>query len=294
MNNLRRHLLGFFVVMAVIVAAHPAFGQAHKGKKVYMITDMEGVDGVFNWADQCRPFVSPRWSESQKLLTGEVNAAVEGLYAGGATEVVVADLHDDSRSLSTLTLDRRARLLTGHDTPPTLGLDRSYSAVIFIGQHAMAGAKNGVISHSYSFSIQNIWINNIRVGEIGARTMLAGYYGVPVIMLAGDQAACKELRALVPNARCATVKWGFSWSAGISLSHKAACDLIQEKARDAMEHLAEFKPYKIGGPVEVKVEHTVQSMLGYWPQKGVERLNERTDVYRGKDLVDAWLKFSSF
>src|SRR5574340_1499853 len=72
------------------------------------------------------PLKSPRWQESQKLLTGEVNAAVDGLYAGGAREVVVADLHDSSRSLSALTIDSRARLLQGEGIPPTLGLDSSY------------------------------------------------------------------------------------------------------------------------------------------------------------------------
>ena len=291
--NLRKISLNFVTVLAFVLSACPAFSQARQGKKVYMITDMEGVDGVFNWADQCSPFVSPRWAESQKLLTDEVNAAVEGLYAGGATDVLVSDEHDHSRSLSVMTIDSRAKLMQG-DTPPNLGLDSSYSAVIFVGQHAMAGAKNAVLAHSDSFRVQKMWINNIRVGEIGVRTMLAGYYGVPVIMLAGDEAACNELHGLVSNARCAVVKWGLSWSGGISLSHKAACDLIRQQAREAMEHLDEFQPYKNSQPVEVKVETTVEATPGYWPKDNVQRPNERTRVFHGKDLVDAWLQYSDF
>jgi D-amino peptidase len=259
-----------------------------------MITDMEGVDGIFNWADQCDPFKSPRWAESQKLLSGEVNAAVDGLYQGGATDVVVADLHDSSRSLSVATIDPRARLLQGQGLPPTLGIDFSYSAVIFIGQHAMAGAEKGVLSHTQSFTIQNMWVNNKLVGEIGDRTMLAGYYGVPVIMLSGDAAACQEMRDLVPEAECAAVKSGVSRTAGYSLSHPAACALIREKVRRAMQRLSEFKPYKLAAPVEVKIEFTVESTPVYWPRDGVERINERTYVYHGKDLLDAWLKWNDF
>jgi D-amino peptidase len=281
--------------LSILAFVLPARGQGAGSKKVYMITDMEGVDGIFSIEDQCEPFKSPRWTESQKLLTDEANAAVDGLFSGGATDVVVADLHDTSRSLSVLTIDPRARLLQGKDLPPTIGIDSSYSAVIFIGQHAMAGAKNGVLSHTESWDgIQNVWVNNKPTGEIGSRVMLAGYYDVPVIMLAGDAAACDELQALVPKAECAAVKTGFSRTAGISLSHKAACDLIREKVRRAMEELAEFKPYKISGPVEVKVEYTAPGTPVFRPNPGVERVNERTVAYHGKDIMEAWLKWSDF
>lgn len=267
---------------------------ASPSKKIYMITDMEGVDGIFNWNDQCAPFQGARWAESQKFLTDEVNAAVDGLFAGGATEVHVADLHDSSRSLSVATIDPRAQLLQGQGFPPTLGLDASYNAVIFVGQHPMAGATNGVLSHTQDFNIENVWVNSKRVGELGERTMLAGYYGVPVIMLAGDTAACKELLDLVPNAECAAVKTGFSRSAGISLSHPAAVKLIREKAQRAMERLSEIKPYRISGPVEVRVQFTVLGINNYRPPGHPERVDDRTYVYRGKDIVEAWTQWMDF
>ncbi len=293
--NLPARVVQALAWVVIVASGVSAFAQTPKPKKVFMITDMEGVDGIFNWADQCDPFKSPRWAESQKLLTGEVNAATEGLFEGGATDVDVADLHDDSRSLSILDINPRARLLQGHDVPPTLGLDSSYSAVIFIGQHPMAGAEKGVLSHTYSLEgIQNIRVNNRLVGEIGGRTMLAGYFGVPVIMLSGDTAACKEMHELVPEAECAEVKSGVSRTAGFALSHPAACTLIREKARRAMERLPEFKPYKITGPVEVKIEFAGESKPVFSPREGVERVNDRTYIYRGKDIVDAWLKWSDF
>jgi len=272
-----------------------AIAQSPRNKKVYVITDMEGVDGIVGkWEDQCDPFKSPRWAESHKFLTDEVNAGAEGLFQGGATEVVVADLHDSSRSLSVVDIDPRVRLLQGPGISPALELDSSYAAGVFIGQHAMAGAENGILSHSYDFNIQNIWLNGKPTGEIGGRTMLAGFFGVPVIMLSGDTAACREIHQFVPEAECAEVKSGVSRTGGYLLSHQAACKLIGEKARRAMERLPEFRPYKVSGPVEVKVEVTVEGQGIIRLREGVERLDARMTVYRGKDIVDAWLKWSDF
>jgi D-amino peptidase len=269
--------------------------QAAESKKVFIITDMEGVDGIYDSDLQCIPYKSPRWEESHKLLTEEVNAAIDGLFAGGATEVVVWDGHDSSQTLSVLDIHPMARLLTGEPISPTLELDSSYSAVVFIGQHAMAGAEKGILSHSYSsVRIQNIWVNGKPTGEIGGRVMLAGYFGIPVIMLSGDTAACQEIHDLVPQAECAEVKSGVSRTAGYMLAHPAACALIRAKAQRAMERLGEFKPYKIAGPCEVKVEFTTRGEETFLPREGVERLNERTWVFRGKDIVEAWLKYSSF
>jgi len=287
---------GRLVAFAIALAACAltTFAQTSKPKKVFMITDMEGVSGIFDSDVQCLPYKSPRWEESHKLLTGEVNAAVDGLLAGGATDVVVWDGHDSGQSLSVLDIHPKARLLTGRPVSPTLELDPSYKAVVFIGQHAMAGARNGILSHSYdSGGIQNIWVNGKPTGEIGGRVMLAGYFGIPVIMLSGDTAACEELHDLTPQAECAEVKSGVSRTAGSMLSHQAACTLIREKTQRAMERLGEFPPFRISGPIEVKVEITTRGEPGVRPREGVERVNERTWVFRGKDIVDAWLKFGS-
>jgi D-amino peptidase len=282
-------------VVATLSLACWGSAQTEKSKKVYMITDMEGVDGIFDSELQVLPFQSPRWEESRKLLTGEVNAAVEGLLAGGATDVVVWDGHDSGRSLSVLDIHPRARLLMGRPISRTLELDPSYCAVVFIGQHAMAGAEKGILSHSYdSRGIQNIWVNGKPTGEIGGRVLLAGALNIPVIMLSGDTAACKEIHDLIPEAECAEVKSGVSRTAGFMLSHPAACALIREKAQRAMQRLAEFRPYKIPGPVEVKVEFTTAAGPRFELAEGVERVNERTWVFRGKDILDTWLKYGYF
>lgn len=284
-----------FALMTLLALSCLRAAQSERQKKVFVITDMEGVSGIFDSDLQVKPFQSPRWEESRKLLTGEVNAAVEGLLAGGATAVVVWDGHDSGRSLSVLDIHPQARLLQGRPVSRTLELDPSYRAVIFIGQHAMAGAEKGILSHSYdSQNVQNIWVNGKAVGEIGGRVLLAGAFDIPVIMLSGDTAACKELHDLVPEAECAEVKSGVSRTAGYMLAHSAACALIRQKAQQAMEHVAEFKPYKVPGPVEVKVEFTTAAGRVFEERDGIEKLNDRTWIFRGKDVVDAWLKYSSF
>src|SRR5215469_2832209 len=289
-HYLRYRLLALAAL--VLLAATVALGaDSPAGTKVYVITDLEGVDGIFESDLQCIPFQSPRFEESRKLLAGEVNAAVDGLFEGGATEVVVWDGHDGSRTLSTLDINPRARLFQGPSVSLTPELGSSYAAVIFIGQHAMAGAEKGILSHSYSsVGIQNIWVNNKPVGEIGGRVMLAGFMGIPVIMLSGDTAACRELYDLVPAAECAEVKSGFSRNAGISLSHPAACALIRSKARGAMQRLGQVKPYTLAGPVEVKAELTTADTHAFRSGEGIERIDDRTWVFRGKDIIDAWLK----
>jgi len=291
----RAFLVAGFLLLGIAAGAAVANAQARAPKKVFMITDLEGVSGIFDTDLQCMPGQSPRFEESRKLLTGEVNAAVEGLLEGGATEVVVWDGHDGGQTLTVLDIHPKARLLTGSPVSPTLELDGTYSAVVFIGQHAMAGAVKGILSHSYSsLGVQNMGVNGKPVGEIGVRVMLAGYFKVSVVMLSGDTAACAEIRDLVPEVECAEVKSGVSRTAGFMLPHPTACALIREKARRAMQRLAEFKPYTMSGPVEVKVESTTRGGRSYPPGEGVEQVDERTWVFRGKDIVEAWLKYSSF
>src|SRR5262245_8510963 len=171
-------------LLSLVVFAVHGNAQGSGARKIFMITDMEGVSGIFDTELQCIPYKSPRFEESRKLLTGEINAAVDGLFDGGATEVVVWDGHSSGQNLSVSDIHPRARLLTGGAVSPTLELDSSYSAVIFVGQHALAGADKAILGHSYdSQNIQNIWVNGRLTGEIGARVLLAGTFGIPVVML---------------------------------------------------------------------------------------------------------------
>lgn len=282
------------ILFASIAAAQDP-GNRPGAKKVLVIAGMEGSDGIFNRQSQLTSLTAPRWQESKKLMTDDVNAVVEGLYAGGASDVVVLDAYDTGQAISTLDIHPRAVLLSGRPMTPTLEMNSSYAAVVFAGLPAMAGTDQGVLAATYDFqSIHGIWVNGKPTGAMGARAMLAGQHKVPVIMMYGDDAACKELRALTPEAECAVVKWGVG-RGGKSLAHAAAVQLIREKARVAIDRAASIKPYRIDGPVEVKVQYTTAArVMIFRPRDGVKQIDARTWSFQGKDIVDAWLKFGDF
>ncbi len=268
------------LMVATAVCAQPR-------KTVFLITDAEGVAGVCR-QDQ----TDPKNSEMRQLLTGEINAAVDGLYAGGAGEVIVWDGHDGSQTLSALTIHPRSKLIIG-DLGLTATLDRNYAAIGFVGQHARANRKGGIMAHSFSsLGIQTMLLNGNPVGEIETQAALAGVFNTPVIFLSGDQAAADDLHAIVPAAELAVVKEGFSNYSCQSLSAPAARDLIRERAARAMNKIGEIKPYRIEGPVTVQIEYTTRNALGVDAplRPGAEIIDARTIRFRGKDFLEAWTR----
>jgi D-amino peptidase len=258
-------------------------------KTVFVFTDAEGVAGI------CRQEqVEPTNPELQKLLTGEVNAAVRGFLSAGADEVIVWDGHDASRTLSAATLEPRARLVIG-SLGPTLLQERGFAAVAFVGQHARANRPAAVMAHSYSsLGIQRILMNGREVGEIGTRAALAGWFGAPVVFLSGDQAAADDLRAIVPEAEAAVVKEGLGYYSCLSLTAEKAQELIEKKAALALARVGQVRPYRVEGPVSIEVEYTTRSTL--FPEEplpaGVERIGPRTLRFEGKDFLAAWTLWS--
>lgn len=259
-------------------------------KTIFLVTDAEGVGGVCR-QDQ----TDPKDQEMRQLLTGEVNAAVEGFLAGGADEVFVWDGHDGSQTLSTLTIHPKAKLIMG-GLGPSMLFERHFSAVAYVGQHSKADTRGGIMAHSYSsLGIQNMLLNGKPVGEIDVIAALAGHFRTPVVMLSGDQAAANELREIVPNAELAVVKEGIGRYNCISLSAQAARDLIREAARKSVSKIGTIKPYVVPGPVTLKIEYTTRNSLpiGSELRTGAELLDDRTIQFRGKDILETWTLYRS-
>ncbi len=209
-----------------------------------------------------------------------MNAAVAGALAAGASEIVIWDGHDGSRTLSIDEIDSSAKLIQGRSTPANFYLsDKLYDGVMFVGQHAMAGTKDGVLAHSQSFNVKRISINGTEVGEIGQVAAIAGYFNIPVIMLAGDQAACRELLGLQPKAITVAVKRLVGRASAFSLSHEEAKRQIKSAAQRASAQVKQYSPWKIQGPVEMSIEYLPQP-----PQQPTGR----TAVYRGQTVLEAY------
>jgi D-amino peptidase len=256
--------------------------QGAQGPRVFIVTDMEGVGGVHNWDEQTTAG-QRRFEESRRLLTGELNAAIEGAQEAGAMEVAVWDGHGGSRALSIEDLRAGARLIQGPRTPPDFYLaERRYEGILFVGQHAKAGTANGLMAHSQSLTVKDITINGRSVGELGQVAAIAGHFKIPVIMLTGDQAACDEMLILQPKAETVAVKQFVGRGSALSLAHADAKALIRDAARRAVVRIREFQPWIVEGPVEMRFEY-LPDKTGAVPE---------TRVYRGQTVLecfDQWL-----
>src|SRR5215472_15625893 len=278
------------IVMRWVLILACAFSLWAQKKTIFLITDAEGVGGV------CRQEqTEPKDAEMRQLLTGEINAAVDGFLAGGADEVLVWDGHDGSQTLSTLTIHPKARLLMGAVGASML-LERHFTAVAYVGQHSRANIRGGIMAHSYSsLGIQNMLLNGKPVGEIDVIAAMAGHFGTPVIMLSGDQAAANEIREIVPDVEVAVVKEGIGRYTCISLSAQAARDVIREAARKSVGKIGTIKPYTVKGPVALQVEYTTRNSLPVDAEMrtGAEVLDDRTIRFKGKDILEAWRLYRS-
>ncbi len=276
-------------VVAFLLFSGLLLGQ--EKKTVFVVTDAEGIAGI------CRQEqTEPTLAELRELLTGEVNAAVQGFLNGGADEVIVWDGHDGSQTLSAATIHPQAKLLIGWPGA-TMTLDRGYKAMAFVGQHSMANVQNGIMAHSFSsLGIQNLLLNGKPIGEIGMVSALAGYFNIPVILLTGDKAAVEEIRALMPQTETVAVKEGLGRYTCLSLSAATARQQIQEAASRAMAGIGKIPPYRIEGHITLQVEHTTRNSLSPDTRAlpGVQVLDDRTLRIEGKDFLEAWTRWKVY
>lgn len=231
---------------------------------VYIMTDLEGVAGVIDWDDYGKPGAR-LYEVACELTTREVNAAIEGFLAAGATEFLVVDGHGHG-AIDQRLLHPAARLLAGRPLGYPFGCHAGFHAACQIGQHAKSNTDGGHLSHTGSFAVDELTINGRSVGEMGCNMLFCGYFGVPTILVTGDEAACVEARDLVPNIETAAVKEGLRRGpatgltgdenrgfnkAAIHLSPAAARERIRAAAERALRRLGEIEPFFIPPPYEL-------------------------------------------
>jgi len=261
--------------------------------KVYIFTDLEGVAGVVDFETQTYPG-GKYFEQAKHLLTLETNAAVEGLLEAKAEEIIVLDGHGYGGIIPE-ELHREAKLISGRVLTPPFGLDNSYDAVILLAHHAMAGVENGNLNHSYSSTgIFNMWLNEKLVGEIGMEFALSGYFGIPVILVTGDAAACNEARSYIKNVEVAAVKEGINRLTAISLHPEKARQLIREKARLALKRIKEIRHYRLPKPpFFLKIQFVSSDATARLVTRpGCRRIDSRTVEFESDDflkLLQLWM-----
>ncbi|MDN7241765.1 M55 family metallopeptidase [Planococcus sp. N028] len=223
--------------------------------KFYLSMDMEGVTALpdYTYVDSNEP----NYERGRRLMTGDANAIIQGAFEGGANEFLINDSHSKMNNLIAEELHEDALLITGGVKNYSMveGLDPSYDGAFFGGYHARAGQK-GVMAHSMIFAVRTMWINDLEIGELGFNALVAGYHGVPVLLVAGDDCACKEAEALIPNVVTAAVKESLTRSAVKTLHPKAAQRLLREKTRQAIDNRKRVKPLAPPDAPLLRIEFT--------------------------------------
>jgi D-amino peptidase len=253
--------------------------------KIYIMTDLEGPAMIsrFNQTRDVTPEDKIRW---MRLLTGEVNACIDGILDFDSdADVIVWDGHG-SGGIIEEEFHRDARLIARGPISPPYAVDDSFDAMMFVGQHARMGT-GGVLCHTYSSkSIEYYRINDVELGEFGCRALMAGTIGVPTVMCAGDDVAVEEARELIPNIVGAAVKQALGRELAIHMSHGAACELIRERAAEACTKIDEIEPYFFEGPYTQEIRYlegkSIQSSL----EAGWEFVDARTVRKTADDICD--------
>ena len=226
--------------------------------KIMIATDMEGVSGVTRWEETDPAHIE--YTRFRRIMTQEVNAAISGAVEAGANEFVVTDGHGDGTNILIEELDARARLNSGGGSPLSMiqGIDPETAGVIFIGYHARGGSPNAILAHTWSSGrIANVWLNDVLVGEYGLNAAVAGHFGVPVLMISGDQTACAQAVELLGSLETAVVKQASGYFSAECLSPKVTLPMICAAAKRAVLRVkggTAPQPFIVQVPVKVTIE----------------------------------------
>ena len=266
--------------------------------RVHVISDMEGVAGIVKWQQVAGG--EKLYEEGRVLYTEEINAAVRGAKAAGATEIVVMDNHGAGgeysfNSLVPDLLDPDCEYVVQQEWTEYTGfLEAGCDAALLVGMHAMAGTAEGVLSHTVSGQAwQSLRFNGTLVGETGINAAICGHWGVPVVLVTGDRAVCHEARELLGDGLTTVeVKEGLGRFSARMKTPREARELIEEGARKALSDLSATAPYDPGRPCEIAIEFTTPDRLQeYANRKGVEVTGACSLVVRGDDWWNAWKGF---
>ena len=235
-----------FVFLVSFVFVFSVWAEA-QGKKVYISVDMEGISGVVG--DDQTSAGQPEYGRSRKLMAEDANAAIRGAFAGGATEVVVNDSHGSQRNLLPEDLDPRARLISHSFKRHGMveGLDGTFDAVIFIGYHAKADSPRGLFAHTGSGVVKDVQVNGRSAGEGGLNTLMAQWYGVPVVMITGDDVAIAQQQEWTPGVRGVVVKRAINMRAVEARPLAEARREIEAAAKEAVGASRKPEPDRAAG-----------------------------------------------
>ena len=261
--------------------------------KIFISFDMEGVAGIVDWS-QCRAPGQP-YEEGRALLLGEVNAAIDGALAGGATEIVCNDSHGTMNNLNPAELHGRATYVAGRHKPLYMmeGMDSSVDAVFFVGYHGSISGASSVLSHTYNPSVvSKAELNGVECGESGINGLVALGCQAPVALISGDQQTITEGDPFFSDAERVVVKESITRFSAAQLHPLDAREKIAAAAEAAVRRAAAIPAPDIGLPARLDVDVQTADMaeVASWV-KGVERTGTRVVRIEGDDPLAVYRSF---
>ncbi|MCE5258541.1 MAG: M55 family metallopeptidase [Chloroflexi bacterium] len=248
--------------------------------RVIVDTDLEGISGIVCW-EQCRDFASAMYQSARGLLMGDVNALVEGLLAAGADDIVVMDGHGGGFNFIPELMHPGARYFTGRGRSPWLAWAELYERAdvgILLGYHAMAGTPDAILRHTQSSRGGNrYWYNGRESGELAQDAIIMGSFGIPVIMMSGDSAACREAHAFLGSDITAVeVKKSYGEEFGLLTAPAKAHELIKEGAVHALQNAARCVPYALELPIRGRLRFPDKSTADAYHPSRSTRIDDYT------------------
>jgi D-amino peptidase len=257
--------------------------------KVFISVDMEGLAGVVTGSEVSTN--NPDYAHFRGIMAAETNAAVDGAFRAGATEVLVRDSHGSKQNLLPGDVDPRARLLRGQSVGPKNmmeGIDDTFDAVVFVGYHAKAGTPNAILEHTSTGNVVDMSINGVSLPEAGYNAMVAGLYNVPAVFVSGDKAVVTQVRELLGSIQGVAVKEEIG-DASNGMSPKEAQEEIRKNVELAVRNRSKFRAYKVQGPYTMVLK--VKQERPLYP--GAQRVREGEFTFSSPDLFEVLKAFNA-
>jgi D-amino peptidase len=265
--------------------------KARETLKVLIVNDIEGISGIDN-VRQIH-YGSREFEEGRLYTTEDVNATVRGLRTAGATEIRIADSHGSggpNKNIIPEKLERDVKLFQEGSVYKRLkeAADKSISAAVFIGFHAMADTKDGFLRHTITLD-PRIRMNNKPVGETAIDAYALAEYGIPVIMVTGDQALVREASTSLPGIEVVQVKHSLDCKTTNCLPLSEARRLIEATAERALSRIDEFRPVQIAKPIATDVSFLKKEQTNLCENiPRAKRNGEKTISYIAEDWAEAY------
>lgn len=262
--------------------------------KVHITADIEGIAVICH--DEQGDQKGMDYDRMRRIMTGEVEAAILGAREGGADEVLVCDAHDTGRNLLIEELPEDVEVIEGsaYDMGMMSGISSDFDASFQIGYHSMRHTHAGVLGHTYTYSIAELRMNGIVMGEGGLSAAIAGHFGVPVALVSGDALAIAQVRKLVKGFVEVPTKQGVGLYGVRTLTPRKACQMIRQGAKEAVQVAVKVKPFVLKRPIRMQVEFERPLMAQYAADiPTVKRKDIKTVTCKAKDIIEAFRTFET-